>query len=54
MSQQTNTAATADETVRQRLDTVRNDPTAAFRIGTDTETDRNTILTNTLNEVCEV
>jgi hypothetical protein len=39
MAQQSNTATTAEETVQQRLDTVRNDPTASLCLGTDTDTD---------------
>jgi hypothetical protein len=39
MVQQSNTVAIDDETVRQRLDTVRDDPTAPLWIGTNTDTD---------------
>jgi hypothetical protein len=40
MAQQTNTATMADETIRQRLDAVRDVPTAPLWIGTDTDTDQ--------------
>jgi hypothetical protein len=38
MAQQSNTATTGEETVQQRLDTVRNDPTAPLCLGTNPDT----------------